>query len=296
MLDSTLPTTQRARSPWEGWETHIYPGLQIAAVPSDSRARLAQALGQAGVEAEFFLQLVKDFQASDQATLAAAENFLRNLEACGIRLLVTSADLEIATQGYLAALEEGFPTSGVAKDEDEPWWPAWTGEQAVETSVEWRLRACGYAYRHVVATRLSAILDGLADQLAFTLHALATLPPAGVAPIPSLYQGLYEISLAFQGDIAPQRIGDISPQYPGLMTSLVALRGLHEREDTSLASDITWAHAQLASTATKPLGLAARVRGWIGVSASSAQDDSPHAEWRRVAQTLEQMRASSGSR
>ena len=38
-----------------GWETHIYPGVQVADVSLAARAALASALGEAGVEAEYFL-------------------------------------------------------------------------------------------------------------------------------------------------------------------------------------------------------------------------------------------------
>ncbi len=41
-----------------GWETHIYPGVQVADVSLAARAALASALGEAGVEAEYFLLLL----------------------------------------------------------------------------------------------------------------------------------------------------------------------------------------------------------------------------------------------
>jgi hypothetical protein len=79
------------------------------------------------------------------------------------------------------------------------------------------------------------------------LHTLVNLPPAGVLPIGSLYQGLYELSSMFQSYIVPHHIGDLDPKTPGLLSGIARLRRLDVEEDTSLQSDLNWAQGQLRS-------------------------------------------------
>src|SRR5262249_30549701 len=131
-------------------------------------------------------------------------------------------------------------------DQAEPWWPPFAGYTIPGEPLEVRLRRCGYAYRHVVAARLHANVEAIAEQLAFTLHALVTLPPAGVLPTQWLYSGLYELSGALQGDIIPHYINDVSAESPGLLSGIALLRALDAREDRSLKADIAWAQSQFA--------------------------------------------------
>ncbi|MGH2515967.1 MAG: hypothetical protein ACRDHP_09965, partial [Ktedonobacterales bacterium] len=112
--------------------------------------------------------------------------------------------------------------------------------------LELRLLRCGYAYRHVVTAHLAANIEPVAEHLALILHALTTLPPAGVLPASSLYLGLYELSSAMQGYIVSHHMTGMNEQTPGLLTGIAWLRGLDSHDDTSLDSDIAWAHAQYA--------------------------------------------------
>lgn len=227
------------------WETRLYVGIRVASVPQDTRLQLAQALGSVGVEAEFFVALANTFLLGRRGSHDQGEIFLLQLEAAGLRLLRAAAALEVATQGYLTALEAGFPGLMSASDHAEPWWPAFAGYTIPGEPLEVRLRRCGYAYRHVATARLHANVEAIAEQLAFTLHALVTLPPAGVVPTQSLYSGLYELSASLQGDIIPHYINDVSAESPGLLSGIALLRALDVREDRSLKVDIAWAQAQL---------------------------------------------------
>lgn len=228
------------------WETRLYVGIRVASVPQDVRLQLAQALGGVGVEAEFFVALANSFLQGRRGSHEQGQIFLLQLEAAGLRLLRAAASLEVATQGYLTALEAGFSGLVSANEVTEPWWPPFAGYAIPGEPLEVRLRRCGYAYRHVVAARLHANVEAIAERLAFTLHALITLPPAGVVPAQALYSGLYELSAALQGDIIPHYINDVSAEAPGLLSGIALLRALNAREDTTLEADITWAKAQFA--------------------------------------------------
>jgi hypothetical protein len=226
------------------WETRLYLGIRVASVPQNVRLQLAQALGGVGVEAEFFVALANTFLQGRRGSRQQGEIFLLQLEAAGLRLLRAAASLEVATQGYLTALEAGFPALIPANDVAEPWWPPFSGYAIPGEPLEVRLRRCDYAYRHVVAARLHANVEAIAERLAFTLHTLITLPPAGVVPAQALYTGLYELSAALQGDIIPHCINDVSTEAPGLLSGIALLRALDAREDTSLEADIAWAKSQ----------------------------------------------------
>ncbi|HLY29559.1 MAG TPA: hypothetical protein VKQ36_00900, partial [Ktedonobacterales bacterium] len=148
---------------------------------------------------------------------------------------------------------------------------------------------------HVNAVALSVHVEAIAEQLALTLYALSALPPAGVAPLQALYQGLYELSSALQGDVVPHHITGVSARYPGLLASIARLRTLDAEEDTSLESDLAWAHAQYATAYNAYTRLNAQnkqgaqatqqthdARAW---AAQSAQ------EWRQVIAFLDYLRA-----
>ncbi|MBF6591262.1 MAG: hypothetical protein IVW57_12150 [Ktedonobacterales bacterium] len=227
------------------WDWRLHAGLRVACVPTEARSALAQALGEAGVEAEFFLVLVQRFPGT-LASRAQGEIFLLQLEAAARRLCRVASSLEVAVQGFLAGLEAGYPDLRSVGEFDDVWWPAFPGYALAGEALEVRLRRCGYAYRHVVETHLAASVEAICEQMAFTLHALNTLPPAGVVPARALYQGLYELSSAWQGDVAQNHVLDVSPAFHGLLTGITRLRAMDAREDASLESDLAWAHGQYA--------------------------------------------------
>jgi hypothetical protein len=92
-------------------------------------------------------------------------------------------------------------------------------------------------------------MEAILEQLALTLYALASLPPAGAVPVSMLYHGLYALSSALHGDIVPRHIlsGSGDARYPGALASVAHLRELNASGDTSLDSDIAWARAQYAA-------------------------------------------------
>jgi hypothetical protein len=102
--------------------------------------------------------------------------------------------------------------------------------------------------------------------------------------MPTLYQGLDELTVTLQGYLIPQHILKADRHAPGLLAGLARLRELDARDDTSLASDIAWAQAQYAQaravvlartprsprppTATGTFAPAGALREWQGVIAS----------------------------
>ncbi|GEM_PF-939880 len=277
-----------------GWDVRLYPGLRVPGVPSEIRSRLGQALGEVGVEAEFFLVLVESFPTTRRPGHAQGETFLRQLEASGHRLAHSADTLEIATQSYLTALLSAHPELRLVGAEEDVWWPPFAGYTLMGEPLEARLRRAGYAYRHVNAVYLASHVEAIAEQLALTLYALSSLPPAGVAPLRTLYQGLYELSSSLQGDVVPHHITGVSAQYPGLLASIAQLRILDAEEDTSLESDLAWAHGQYATAYNTYTRLSEQVasprqqtrqahdaRAW---AAHTAQ------EWRQVITFLEYLR------
>jgi hypothetical protein len=148
------------------------------------------------------------------------------------------------------------------------------------------MRKCGFAYRHVVEVYLGANISAIASQMALVLNALTILPPAGVVPASSLYQGLYELSSAMQGHIVPRHIGDLDSQTPGLLTGISRLRRLDVEDDTSLESDLLWAQAQLKSVQDflKTARISNTQREWAMTAA---------AEWKQTIQLLGTLRPSS---
>jgi hypothetical protein len=217
----------------------------MSPVPGDARMELASALGTLGVEAEHFLLLLASFPGTVIPTHVRGVVFLSQLEAAGRRLYHSADALEIATQGYLSALESGYPELITQDAAADPWWQSPADFEEEGESLELRMRRCGFAYRHVVEIYLSNHVNAIAGQLALVLAALSHLPPAGTVPAGSLYQGLYELSSGFQGHIIPHHIGDRDPHSPGLLTGIARLRRLDSLEDTSLQSDLAWAEAQL---------------------------------------------------
>lgn len=226
------------------WDRRLYAGLRVSCVPVEVRATLAEALGNIGVEAEFFLMLVTAFPGPDAPTHAQGEVFLLRLEAAVLRIQHAAEALEFATQSYLTALDAGYPNVRAESAHAEVWWQAFSHAGLGGEPLEMRLRRCGFAYRHVVATHLASNIEAIVEQMALTLHALNTLPPAGTLPAATLYQSLYELSSTLQGYVIPHHVTDMSASMPGLYTSMRHLHALATREDTSIASDIAWAQAQ----------------------------------------------------
>jgi hypothetical protein len=267
----------------QGWERRLYTGLKVARVPAPARASLAQALGEAGVEAEFFLTLVQSFPPAGQYSHAQGEILLLQLEAAAYRISRVAATLEIATQGFLAELARGYPDLRDTSELDEVWWPASNGYLFPGEPLDLRLRRCGFAYRHLIEVHLVSTVESIADQMAFTLHTLNTMPPAGVMPARALYQGLYELSSAWQGDIVQHHLLDIGVDAPGLLTAIARLRALDSADDTSLESDLAWAQAQVAS-----LGSGTPKRSPRTTSAMEAATR----EWRETIAALDRLRRS----
>lgn len=233
-----------ARTALPTWEDRLYEGLRVACVPTETRSALAGALGAAGVEAEYLLLLVNGFAGAGLLPRARGEAFLIRLDAACRRVVHASVALEIATQGFLSALEAGYPGVRDEAQAADPWWPAFPGYAPPGEPVELRLRRCGYAYRHAVAAHLGPSLEGVAEQMALVLHALISLPPAGIAPASGLYSGLDELSSALQGHTVPTHIASSSAERPGLLAGIARLVALDAQEDTSLAADVAWAQAQ----------------------------------------------------
>ena len=240
---TNLPTA--ASEPKSEWESHLYSGLRMARVPSEVRSTLANALGAMGVEAEYFLSLLASFPGGDRPSHDLADAFLGRLDAAARRVHHAADELEIAMQGYLSALEAGYPEMRSGEAEPDPWWPAPQDYEVGGESLELRLRRCGYAYRHVVSVYLATNVSAIASQMTLLLYTLTSLPPAGVLPVGSLYQGLYELSAMFQSYIVPHHIGDLDPKTPGLLTGILRLHRLDAEEDTSVKSDLHWAEEQL---------------------------------------------------
>lgn len=273
----------RRESVGNGWESRLYVGLRVERVPAEMRTALSDALGEAGVEMEHVLALVTGFLRTATASRVLGDLFLRRLEAGGRRLMRVAYQLEAATQGYLAALEAAYPGVREAAGREDVWWAEPETAPSQSEPLELRLRRCGFAYRHVVAVHLPANMEAVTDYAAQLLHALSALPPAGVLPIGSLYRGLDELTATLQGYLMPNHVADLNDQTPGLLTGIARLYALDAHEDTSIASDIAWAHAQLA--------FAQNVQARTGSAKQSASwAMAATREWRNIIATLEGLR------
>ncbi len=273
---------QAAAAP-SAWEGRLYAGLRVACVPATIRQDLTHALGEAGVEAEFYLRLPRDLAPSAVWSPDAGERFLHGLAASAARLTRVAANLEVAAQSYLTALEEGYPDVRAESDQTDAWWPPFDGYAPAAEPIELLLRRCGFAYRHVVAVHLASNVEAIAEQMVLTLHALGTLPPAGIVPASALYRGLYELSSALHGYVVAHHIADLNERTPGLLNGIARLRELTRREDTALEADIAWARTQYAF-----------VRDLTTRDAGDARPGADGAlrEWRETITALERLRSS----
>lgn len=226
------------------WDGRLEGGLAVARVPQELRATLVRSLGEAGVEAESFLRSLDSLTDRQAASRAAGQGFLLQLEAAALRLPRVAAGFEMAAQGYLTALEAAYPELRTRGEADEVWWPAFPGYALPDGGLELGLRRCGFAYRHVVEAHLASNVEAVAEILALTLHALGSLPPAGILPAKALHQGIYELSSAWQGEMVQGYIFDVRAGTPGLLTGIATLRALDAKEGASLADDLAWARAR----------------------------------------------------
>jgi hypothetical protein len=281
-----------------GWETRIYPGVQVAGTSLAARSALASALGEAGVEAEYFLLLLASFPGRDLPAPAAAERLYTALEAWAARMVTVAASLEVATQGYLGELEALHPElhEGRGAGVLDAWWSPQAGDAPAGEPLALRLRRCGQSYRQVAESRLPDLLKGISEQMALLLRALGALPPAGVAPLRALYQGLNEMTLALQGDLIPRRIRDVGLDHPGLVTTVSRLRA-QLLTPAPIEADIAWARERLAEARagqqSRSRGLGARLFGVFGRKDSAAQSrDGAVREWEGVVAALVSMRRS----
>lgn len=254
------------------WDERLLDGLNLPAIPEEIRLALGDALAAVAVEAEYLIALTTPpavlvpFNRPRGATLVDA------LEALGTRLVAEATALEVATQGYLSVLEHRFPGVRDRANAVDPWWPLLETGAAAAPPVEVILRQCGFSYRHAVLARLSPNVEAMGEQLALTVHALASLPPAGATPAEVLYAGLYELSWALNGALIPQHVLARDERMLGLLPGIALLRRLDAVEDRSLTADIHWAEvccdsarAALARSATSGESrdwLQQAVRGW----------------------------------
>jgi hypothetical protein len=277
-----------------GWEAHLPAALRLSGIPSDVQSRAIAALGAVGVESEFFLRLIRDFPGHGPHAPAQGVAFLAQLEAWSARTIAAAAALEVATQGYLAALASAFPALPAQSDAGDVWWaplpPLALGGEALEL----RLRRCGIGYRHVVAVRLASIIETIAEHLAQVLQALLCVPPAGVLPAATLYGGLAELATTFQGYLVPYYILGQDERTPGLLPAISRLRQLEALDPPTLASDIAWAQeqytvARLARTTEQTSGLVGE-----GTVRHGPLPPGMLREWQATIAALEALRGSAG--
>src|SRR5258706_8240986 len=276
-----------------GWERRLYAGLRIEGVPLEAHAALVQSLGEIGVEAEYFLGLVRALPTSHPSREAGAV-FLAKLQAAGQRLRRVAASTEVATQGFLSALAAAHGDAhGDMPSDGDVWWPAPTELVSGGEPLELSLRRCGYAYRHVVAAHLAPHVEAIGEHLALILHALSTLPPAGTLPASTLRAGLDELTSGLQGYVVPNHLIGLSQHTPGLFWGIAQLRALDAHEETSLESDIAWAHAQYSLARQPHPSTQAGMISAVNARSSHAPARWAAAaaqEWRDTISALERLR------
>lgn len=295
-------SSSAAGEQYSGWERRIYAGLQLPGVPADVRAALAQALGAVGVEGEYLLRLLAAFTGPEGVSSARGDHFLDQLQAFAYRLIDAANALELATQSYLTALdaaemasEGGTSGLAMAAAQAEPWWPPDAGYTPRGESLELRLRRCGFSYRQMVAVHLGTTVEAIAEQMGLVLHALNSLPPAGILSAAVLSQGLDELTDAVQGDVVPHRLLDVSEELPGLLSAIERLRAPAAHDDSSLGADITWARAEYervltsAPAAPQNPGLFGRLFGRASMDPSRRWNEAAAQEWRELIAALEAM-------
>ena len=172
-----------------------------------------------------------------------------------------------------------------------PWWPDQPTSQLKDGSLEMGLRRCGFAYRHVAAVHLADHAQAIGEQMVLVLHALNSLPPAGVLPLSSLHAGLYELAEGVQGDVVLRHLRDVSADHPGLLTGIARLRQLDATEDRSVEADVAWARGQLAELER----LSATIAGKAGQTPSAPARRGLGALFRRGPATKSTLLGSTGA-
>lgn len=296
---SATMTVPRISAASGGWEARVPAALRLGGIPADVQARMIAALGAVGVEAEFFLRLLRDFPGRGPHTRAHGAAFLTQLTAWAERLIATGVALEVATQGYLAALDSAFPAlraPGAGNDDADVWWTPLPPLVLGGEPLELRLRRCGFAYRHVVAVHLASTVETLAEHLAQVLQALLSLPPAGVLPAVTLYAGLSELTATLQGYLIPYHLVGRDTRTLGLLPAIVRLRQLDATDAPTLASDIAWARAQYGAARAMLMQSRSPAPSRRATERPALPPPGVLREWQATLAALESLEAATGAR
>jgi hypothetical protein len=237
------------------WEARLVRGMALPGIAPDVCDALVTALGALGCEAEFGLNLVAITATAPRPTHDQGDQWLRQCYGLCQRLVRLGADVEVATQGYLAALGQSadpFAVSSASRDAwaarfdaaPDVWWPPENASAPAGEPIEVWLRRAGYSYRHCVTLGVPAHIEALGETLHLVLHALGTLPPGGILTRASLALGLETLAAAFQGDLIPHHLLDLDAWHVGLLTGISTLAQLNGAAD--LNADLAWARGELA--------------------------------------------------
>jgi len=292
------------------WDGRLVRGLSMPGIAPEVSEALVTALGALGCEAEFGLALLRVSDEVPRPTHAQGEQWLRQCYGLCQRLVRLSADFEVASQAYLAALDQwavqASKTAAAAAQLDrsrdswgaqfdatpDVWWPE-RGDIAVENEAQdfW-LRRAGYSYRHIVNIGLAAHLEALAEALNLVLHALRTLPPGGVLTRASLALGLETLSATFEGDLIPHHMLDLDARHVGLQTGILTIARL-DPSTADLAADVAWARGELERARATLLGSRngpGRVTRPLTAVTGNLWQKQIVTEWERTVALLEALR------
>lgn len=245
--------TQRANG---NWEARLVRGMALPGIAPDVSDALVAALGALGCEAEFGLDLLENPASMPRPTHGQGDQWLRQCYSLCQRLVRLGAEVEVATQSYLAALtvaEDRFAGASASHDAwaarfdatPDVWWPPEDANTTAGEPLELWLRRAGYSYRHCVTLGLPAHFEALSETLHLVLHALGTLPPRGILTRASLALGLETLASAFQGDLIPHHVLDLDARHVGLLTGIITLAQLNGTA-AGLDADLAWARGELA--------------------------------------------------
>jgi hypothetical protein len=237
------------------WEARLVRGMALPGIAPEVCDALVTALGALGCEAEFGQELLAISTTMPLPTHTQGEQWLRQCYGLCQRLVRLGADVEVATQSYLAALAQGadpFAVSAASRDAwaaqfdaaPDVWWPPEDASAPAGEPIEVWLRRAGYSYRHCVTLGLPAHIEALGETLDLMLHALRTLPPGGILTRTSLALGLETLASAFQGDLLPHHLLDLDARHVGLLTGISTLLHLTGAA-ADLGADLAWARGEL---------------------------------------------------